>query len=775
MSVTDNLQSKHHRDLLDIIDKLRSQGFGNYIDLPEIIVCGDQSSGKSSVLEAISGQSFLAKDGVCTRFATELSLRRDATKSVNVFITPGPDRSLDEAEALRSWKPKVTDQVGIETVIEEAKGKLGLLQNKTFCDDILHIELSGPNQPHLTMVDLPGLFRAGNSDQSEEDAQLVSDMVAQYMNRPRSIILAVVSAKNEYVLQEVTARAKKADPQGLRTLGLITKPDTLDPNSESEARWVDLAQNKDVKLQLGWHVLKNRSYNQKSFDSAQRDDAEREFFSRDIWATLDRSLCGVEALKTRLSSLLKREILRQLPELVQEVERQLKNCDDRLERLGADRDTPIKQHQYLVKIGSDFSSLMVAAVQGIWTNPFFGGPKEFKLYSRRLRAIVQNRLREFAEHIRRQGASQSIHEEDEEAYGDEIISRADYIKEVQDSMMFSRGCELPGLFNPLIVGRLFAEQCRPWRDIAEELSRDIASNTYKVAEHIMEHVAAEEVAPKMLELVNSGIDQLQTSMKQKIDELLTPHFEQHAITYNPRLTANVQEAQRARNKRMIQSKIQNTFGAKLFAKPDERIHVNPSQIVDLFLDGVEPDMDRYGASFIVDYMQAYYKVALARFIDDVSNIAIEGCLISKLPDLLTPNMIFDLDLEEVERLVGESPETAKERSQVREKLSILQDGLRKLQRLTRAKDVSILAGGKSHQMVKTAGLERPSDTEDMPKSPYDEPNSDWLAEDERASSPEARTPPMSADEDSWLAAAGKKKKGVLSLWPPNGMIGRVEP
>jgi len=69
-------QSKDHRDLLDILDRLRSQGLSRFVDLPQIIVCGDQSSGKSSVLEAISGMSFPAKDNLCTRFATELILRR---------------------------------------------------------------------------------------------------------------------------------------------------------------------------------------------------------------------------------------------------------------------------------------------------------------------------------------------------------------------------------------------------------------------------------------------------------------------------------------------------------------------------------------------------------------------------------------------------------------------------------------------------------------------------------------------------------------------------
>src|SRR5271154_4311634 len=87
-----SLQSKDHEELLDIIDPLRGQGISRYIDLPQLIVCGDQSSGKSSVLEAVSGLRFPTKDNLCTRFATELVLRRSSQKSITVTILPDVNR-----------------------------------------------------------------------------------------------------------------------------------------------------------------------------------------------------------------------------------------------------------------------------------------------------------------------------------------------------------------------------------------------------------------------------------------------------------------------------------------------------------------------------------------------------------------------------------------------------------------------------------------------------------------------------------------------------------
>ncbi|KAF2022998.1 hypothetical protein EK21DRAFT_27807, partial [Setomelanomma holmii] len=202
------LQTNDHRDLLDIIDKLRSQGISRFVDLPQIIVCGDQSSGKSSVLEAISGMSFPTKDNLCTQFATELILRRNPSVGVEVHINPGPDRSDEEKKRLCAFL-HVLDDFNIASVIEEAKHAIGINRNdKVFSTDILRVEISGPSQPHLNMVDLPGLFLAGNKDQTKEDLKTVESLVLLYMKEPRSIILAVVSAKSDFALQQVTRHAR---------------------------------------------------------------------------------------------------------------------------------------------------------------------------------------------------------------------------------------------------------------------------------------------------------------------------------------------------------------------------------------------------------------------------------------------------------------------------------------------------------------------------------------------------------------------------------------
>ncbi|KAF9777043.1 hypothetical protein IL306_004686 [Fusarium sp. DS 682] len=607
----------HHRDLLDLIDSLRSQGVSHYVGLPEIIVCGDQSAGKSSVLEAISGMTFPIKDGLCTRFVTELILRRAQEESIKVSITPGEMRFGEDKERLEKWQPEASiEKDGLEAVTDEAKCAMAAHSNSSgeFFQDTLRIELTGPGKPHLTMVDLPGLFKQGNREQSADDVSIVRGMVERYMVRPRSIILTVVSAKYDYVLQEVTLMASKADPKGVRTIGLITKPDTLDVGSVSEQFFVRLARNLESELRLGWHVLRNRSFEERNDPSAQRDEKENSFFSQGLWDSVDSSDCGVAALRSKLSTILRDQILAHLPNLVQDVENGLHDCSDRIERLGPVRNTPQEQLGYLVRVSEEYTSLMMQAVEGTYTNQFFGNRKNDDKFFRRLRAVVQNSLHGFAQNMRLNGRTYHIidsdsEEENHDEVGDSLsILRSEYVRDVAKRLKYSKGRELPGLFNPLIVSDLFVEQCEPWRDIAMHLAEEVLEAVLVTTEIIIQKITASDVTEGILKLINQKVHELKVEMISQIEALLIA-YAQHPITYNPQLTENVQKIQQARHKRLLKAVIGKTFGPNRFDKPENKISLNPVQLMELVQEGIESDMDRFGSALAVDYMEAYYKAS----------------------------------------------------------------------------------------------------------------------------------------------------------------------
>ncbi|KAI0886790.1 P-loop containing nucleoside triphosphate hydrolase protein [Annulohypoxylon maeteangense] len=685
------LQSKDHKTLMDVIDKLRSKGINRYVNLPQIVVCGDQSSGKSSVLQAISGMTFPTQDNLCTRFATELILRHtgeNGEEKCHVSISPGIDRSKEERARLEQFQySEIPDQNNIGVLVDKAKEAMGVGadRGRTFCQDVLRIELSGPTQPHLTIVDLPGLFRAGNKEQSAEDAVIVKSLVLSYMKNPRSIILAVVSAQSNFALQEVTQLAREIDVWGIRTLGLVTKPDTLDVGSASEREYLNLVKNKDVVFRLGWHVIRNRDFKSRNATNEERDKAESAFFDEGVWAGLPRPQKGAGSLRVRLSEVLKDQILDQLPDVLKEIQRELDNCTRRLEKLGTARSTLAEQRKFLLNASHQFSNLISEAKDGIYQDKFFGNARLEEGYKRRLRAVVQNTLTDFSDKMRSDGKAKEIVEQSEPVVLSDAsnktslkpnqVSRSKYVEQTKHLMKRTRGCELPGTYNPLIIGELFHEQCVPWRCWLEDFSKRIFEAVDFTVNAVLTHVVDEDTKVKLWgELINDALDRLNRQLRKKVDEVLRPHEDGHPITYNHYLTQNVQKIRAGRFRKRLEDGLRESGIASKYTTDTE-------VLLKRLVAHIEEDMETLASSEAIDWMEAYYQVALKQIVDDFSNLAIEASLISQLPYLFTPEIVFDLSDDVVGRIAGESWETADERRFVTSKMEILRSGMTELQRL----------------------------------------------------------------------------------------------
>jgi hypothetical protein len=201
---------------------------------------------------------------------------------------------------------------------------MGIVEQVTFSEDVLELEVSGPKQPHLTLVDLPGIFHSTTAKQSEGDPALVTKIVRTYMEEQRSIILAVISGKYDYPVQRILGMLKEVDPDGFRTMGVITKPDAIEQDSPNEQTFLSLARNSERPLKLGWHVLRNPSFTERRDTSFDRDKTEADFFTnRAPWNTLSSGHVGVSALRLRLGQLLFDHITFELPALADTLGRRL--------------------------------------------------------------------------------------------------------------------------------------------------------------------------------------------------------------------------------------------------------------------------------------------------------------------------------------------------------------------------------------------------------------------------------------------------------------------
>jgi GTP-binding protein EngB required for normal cell division len=606
------LCTKDQLDLLDSIDSLRSQGISHYVSLPQIIVCGDQSSGKSSVLEAVSGVSFPIKSSLCTRFPTELVLRKTSHVGVSVSIVPHQSRSEAEQKSLSSFHETLDSFDGLPALIENAKLAMGIMTHgKAFSKDILRVEVSGPDRPHLTIVDLPGLVHSETKQQSASDVELVKDVVQSYMKEPRSIILAVISAKNDYPNQIVLKLARAADKTGCRTLGVITKPDTLTAGADSEASYVSLAKNQDVEFRLGWHVLKNMDSETGEWTLADRSAEENAFFSQRIWNELSPSLLGIDALRERLSKLLLRQIATELPSLIEEIDLKLAECNYRLAQLGEPRATLAEQRLYLVHISQSFQNLVKGAVDGTYNDPFFGDARSDAGYHKRIRAMVQNLNIEFAERISKQGHRREISEPNAVHPSVIAISRGNFIDRIRHLMWRTKGRELPGSFNPMIVADLFLEQSAPW----EGITRAHLDRAWKATKEFLSlavtHVADSATSNALVqEVIGPALNGVKGVLNKRVDEMLIPHQKSHPITYNSYFTETLEKVRKERRMKEFTAILNNL---ECSVNESSYQHLDGPRLLQDLMERSESDINDFACSEALDCMEAYYKVSCPPF------------------------------------------------------------------------------------------------------------------------------------------------------------------
>ena len=490
-----------------------------------------------------------------------------------------------------------------------------------FSKDVLSIEITGPTQPHLTVVDLPGLIHVG---QGSADVELVSSLVERYMQNPRSIILAVVAATNDYQNQIVLKRAKQShiDPKGARTLGIITKPDQIPVGSEKEEAFISLANNEHIEFELGWHVVRNRRYEERAEGTASRNRKEEEFFRTSAWKSIPRNSVGITALRSRLSRLLYEHIKAEFPKVCDDIRAELKKCESKLAELGEKRETISEQRIFLTRLSMEFVKICKDAVDGYYEDPFFGGWIEkggegFEPhFSRRLRAVVEAEKSNFEISIREHGHTKDIDfcdGEESKVNDREGLTRQEAVDWVKPLVRASRGRELPGAFNRELVSPLFHEQSKNWEAIATRSLDRVFGACREFLNALVAHLTKENQAisnalseNRLNKAINKGL----AEARKELDKLFQDR-RGHAMTNSPDYIISLQKAEE--NERQKAGK----EALKKHSFYRNHSHVNQYEIEDFVHDLVAEqkqghgDMDGYACEELLRSMLAYYKVRLA--------------------------------------------------------------------------------------------------------------------------------------------------------------------
>jgi len=377
--------------------------------------------------------------------------------------------------------------------------------------------------------------------------------ITDYIKQPRTICLAVVSATNDVADQSILQWVRKFDPKGERTLGVITKPDLLPQGSDSEAKILELARN-DVLLKLGWHVVKNGSFEESGLSFADRKTAEMTFFRTSNFCTLPKD---IDALRERLSQVLFEHVRNELPRLGEELEKALQAAKEELGQMGKSRSTPVECRIYLGQLNMQCYDICRAAINGNYEHPYFkiGENMIDKTVSHqspiaiaRLRALIQHINFSFSKMFRNQGHKYDISgyehmgagedeeldedydakldedydEELDEDYKDEMhedsdeetddgseldkdleatpsgmLTKIDALDWVKQALIRNRDKELIGNYNPLVIGDLFWEQSEGWKNLAREHIELISEVCQNFLEKLLEATAPRDVKQRI--------------------------------------------------------------------------------------------------------------------------------------------------------------------------------------------------------------------------------------------------------------------------------------
>ncbi|NXW76218.1 MX protein, partial [Hirundo rustica] len=323
------------RPCIDLVDSLRALGIEKDLSLPAIAVIGDQSSGKSSVLEALSGVALPRGNGIVTRCPLELKLKR-----------------LPEGQA---WQGKISyrnvtlelqNPSEVDRAIRQAQdivaGTRGAISGQ-----LISLEVRSPDVPDLTLIDLPGIARVAVGDQPKDIGDQIKILLKRIIGCKETVNLVVVPCNVDIATTEALKMAQEVDPTGERTIGILTKPDLVDRGTEEAV--VKILRNRVIPLKKGYMIVKCRGqqdiHNKLTLAAAIQQ--ERHFFEnhKHFRAIMEEGKATIPHLAEKLTNELVQHIIKTMPALESQIRDTLHKTLQDLQRYN--RGTPQTESEKL--------------------------------------------------------------------------------------------------------------------------------------------------------------------------------------------------------------------------------------------------------------------------------------------------------------------------------------------------------------------------------------------------------------------------------------------
>ncbi|RCI11675.1 hypothetical protein L249_7351 [Ophiocordyceps polyrhachis-furcata BCC 54312] len=380
-------------DLLGTVNKLQDLVFNTIgndsLDLPQIVVVGSQSAGKSSVLENIVGRDFLPRgSGIVTRRPLILQLINvsdddEAPDAPDTLRSSSSARRSEWAEFHHIPNRRFTDFSDVKREIENETSRVAG-NNKGINRQPINLKVYSPHVLNLTLVDLPGLTKVPIGDQPTDIEKQTRNLISEYIAKPNSLILAVSPANVDIVNSEALKLARHVDPLGRRTIGVLTKVDLMDHGTNA----LDILSGRVYPLKLGFIGVVNRSQQDiqgnKPMEEALK--AESDFFKHHPAYRNISSRCGTHFLARTLNTTLMSHIRDRLPDIKARLNTLMGQTQQELASFG-DMHFSGKEHRgsLILQLMTRFANSFIASIDGtsteISTRELCGGARIYYIFN----------------------------------------------------------------------------------------------------------------------------------------------------------------------------------------------------------------------------------------------------------------------------------------------------------------------------------------------------------------------------------------------------------
>ncbi|KAL1690988.1 P-loop containing nucleoside triphosphate hydrolase protein [Schizophyllum commune] len=699
VGLSDPTVGKGRRAMLDLVNKLHSTGPS---DLPQIAVIGSQSAGKSSLIESISGVTLPRAAGTCTRVALRFTVDENGQALGQARIVSFGDIIYDKAEVedrLRRAQrailnPRMRSDHFLTRESDEEKEPEGQL---TFSSNCVELRISGPEVADLSFCDLPGLIASVGRSGNSNDIALVENLVKSYIKKPSCVILLTVACETDFENQGAHRLAKENDPDGKRTVGVLTKPDRI-PSGE-EHHWISFIKNEKEPLEHNWFSVKQPSSHElkQGITWAEARQSENNFFSSTPpWSEMDamyQKYLRTTNLIKRLSDILSDLVAKRLPEIHDEIEAALRGVSEMLEQLPPPPSADPRAD--IMRLVHAFTKAVAVEVAGV-PDPD-GLHQKLRPAQDTFRRAIRGSAPAFRPYERRFADERSFSAPGFLENEDEPMEEDEEGKEIFID-------ELPGNF-PWVVKQAYVTRfTKHWNApayaLCDAVYRDLAVRVRHLThEHFGtfgQGLLEQRVRLLVQELVKTCLE----STKHKIDWLTD--LERQAFTLNTHYLADYRDKFLAHYKGARQAGEHGDFIDRIrryvpAGEGEDAISKILSGLVELGVAGVKPEDipkllppdEMEPAIEIMADVRAYFQVAYKRFVDNIP-LAIDQELVYGIERDMYSALMAGLHVNGPDgdhlcrEYAQESPQAASKREELEKKLERLSGASEELLNLGRS-------------------------------------------------------------------------------------------